>query len=266
MLFSLVVPVALLSMFPHQEARFIIPVLLPLVYLYGNHLYINEADSITTRRFKNILRCTWYILNILLTVFFGFVHQAGIIPFTSNLHREIKSHYGAHTHVIATHSYSIPTYLLQLESTSKIWRNKKSGSKYRLAPTTFLLRYGSLPMEELFEKVDEVLNNAEMLLHKYKRQYRFYVASPCSLEKEFWDASKKFDYINVEHDVSYYPHYCTEAFPKFPSRRDQYCYETNLLRTNESRAVNLSMYQRISCFLKRFCLRIYRVRPSNFKK
>ncbi|CAH2050848.1 unnamed protein product, partial [Iphiclides podalirius] len=258
MLFSLVVPVALLSLFPHQEARFIIPVLLPLVYLYGNHLHPTEADSLTTRKLKNTLRCIWYTLNVLLTLFFGFVHQAGVYPFTDHLHREIKSSYGVHTHVIATHSYSIPTYLLQLESTTKIWRDKRSGRKYRLAPTTFLHRYGSLPMDELFDNVDQVLSNAEMLLHKYKRQYRFYIASPCSLEGEFREASKKFGYIDVEHEVSYYPHYCTEAFPKFPHYRDQYCLESNLHKTNESRAVDLSFYQRITCFLKRFCLRIYR--------
>ncbi|CAK1602420.1 unnamed protein product [Parnassius mnemosyne] len=265
MLFSLVTPVALLSLFPHQEARFIIPVLIPLIYLYGNHLHPNEADPPKSKRLKNTLCYIWYILNILLTLFFGFIHQGGIYPFANALHREIKSYYGVHTHVITTHSYSIPTYLLQLESTTKVWKDKKTGHKYKLVPTTFLHKYGSLPINELFEKIDDVLNNAEMLLHKYKRQYRFYVASPCSLEQEIREASRGYNYIDIEQEFSYYPHFCTEAIPKFPSSRDQYCFESNALRTNESQALDLSIYQRMSCFLKRFCFRIYRVRPANYK-
>ncbi|XP_014364896.2 GPI mannosyltransferase 4 [Papilio machaon] len=264
MLFSLVTPVALLSLIPHQEARFIIPVLIPLIYLYGNHLHPNEADTKIKRRVKSTLCYIWYILNILLTIFFGYIHQGGIIPFTNTLHREIKSYYGVHTHVITTHSYSIPSYLLQLESTTKIWKDKNTGRKYRLTPTTFIYKYGSIPIEDLFGKIDEVLTDAEMLLHKYKRQYRFYVASPCSLEKDIRAVSRMYTYIDIEHEFSYYPHFCTEAFPKFPSNRDQFCFESNLLR-NESQVVDLDIFQRISCFLKRFCLRIYRVRPSNYK-
>ncbi|KAM3967865.1 phosphatidylinositol glycan anchor biosynthesis class Z [Aphomia sociella] len=261
MLFSLVIPVAILSLFPHQEARFIIPVLIPLIYLYGNHLHPNESDGPKSRRLKNTLRFFWYFLNIILTIFFGFVHQGGIYPFANSLYREIKSNYGVHTHVITTHSYSIPTFLLQLESTTKVWKDRKTGHKYRLTPTTFLHKYGSLPMDDLFTKIDDVLTNAEMLLHKHKKQYRFYVASPCSLERRLRRAASGYYYIDLVEDFSYYPHFCTEAFPKFPSNRDQSCVESSLLRANKSRVVDLNMFQRISCFFSKFCLKIYRIKP-----
>lgn len=260
MLFSLVIPVALLSLFPHQEARFIIPILVPLVYLYGNSLHPNETDGPYARRSKNMLRITWYILNVLLSEFYGYVHQGGIYPFTKTLHGEIKSNYGVHTHVITTYSYSIPTYLLQLESTTKVWKDKKTGHKYRLAPTTFIHKYGSLPTKDLYVKIDEVLTNAEMLLHNYKRQYRFYIAAPCSVDKDIYLAGHKYNYFKLVEDYSYYPHFCTEAIPKFPDRNDQYCLDYNLLNKNESRAINLDMFQRISCYLRRFCLRIYKVK------
>lgn len=259
MLFSLVVPVALLSLFPHQEARFIIPVLVPLVYLYGNYLHPNETDGSYSRYAKNMLRIVWYILNFLLCLFYGYIHQGGIYPFSNTLYHEIKSNYGVHVHVITTHSYSIPTYLLQLESTSKIWKDRKTEHRYRLAPTTFIHKYGSLPTRDLYVKIDEVLTNAEMQLHSYKRQYRFYVAAPCSLEREIHMAGLKYYYFRLVEDYSYYPHFCTEAFPKFPNKNDQYCLDYNFLNKNESRAIDLDLLQRISCFLKRFCLRIYKV-------
>jgi GPI mannosyltransferase 4 len=254
--FSLITPVALLSLFPHQEARFIIPVLLPLVYLFGNQLYVNESDGVHQRKLKTFLRYSWYTLNIILTLFFGFVHQGGVYPFARNLHNEIKASYGTHTHVITTHSYSIPTFILHLESTTKVWRDKKTGHKYRLAPTTFLYKYGSMPMEDLFTKIDEVLTDAEMLLHKYKKQYRFYVASPCSLERQILDTASQYYYFELLEDSSYYPHFCTEALPSFPSSRDQSCIDNS---KNESRSIDLNMFQRISCYLKKFCLKVYRV-------
>ncbi|XP_063548166.1 GPI mannosyltransferase 4 [Cydia strobilella] len=259
MLFSLVIPVALLSLFPHQEARFIIPALVPLVYLYGNRLHPNESDLPNHRKLKKILLYTWFILNASLTLFYGFLHQGSIYSFANTLHREIKGTYGTHTYVISTHSYSIPSYLLQLESTTKVYKDRHTGHKYRLTPTTFLYKYGSMPMDELFTKVDDVLTNAEMLLHEYKKQYRFYVATPCSLELEVEEAAKKYYYFKLVDDFRYYPHFCTEAVPKFPSRHDQFCVERNLLK-NESRAVDLNMFQRISCYFKKFCLKIYRVK------
>lgn len=262
MTFSLITPVAILSLIPHQEARFIIPVIMPLVYLLGNYLFENESDQHKTKKLKKISRYIWYGFNVVLTIFFGFIHQGGIYPFTSSLYREIKSTYGVHTHVITTHSYSIPTFLLQLDSTTKIWQDRKTGHKYRLAPTTFLYKYGSVPMDNLFTKIDDVLTEAEMLLHDYKKKYRFYLASPCSLDLRIQEAASKYYYIDVAEEFTYHPHFCSEALPSFPSNRDQLCIESNLLKSNESRAIDLNLFQRISCFFKRFCLRVYRIKPK----
>lgn len=261
MLFSLVIPVALLSLFPHQEARFIIPILVPLVYLFGNQLFENESDGPKSRKFKKLLRCSWYTLNAILTFFFGFIHQGGIYPLTNTLYHEIKSTYGTNTHIITTHSYSIPTFLLQLESTSKIWRDRKTGHKYKLAPTTFIHKYGSMPMDELFLRVDEVFTEAERSLYESKKRYRFYVVAPCSMDRQLRESASTYYYISVVDDIQYYPHFCSEALPQFPSNRDKYCLEHNALRKNESHLVDLNMLQRISCFLKRFCLKVYSVKP-----
>lgn len=262
MLFSLVIPVVILSLFPHQEARFIIPILTPLVYLYGNHFHPIDCDSLTVKRLKKTLLYIWYASNVILTIFFGFIHQGGLYPFAKNLHREIKSMYGTHFHVITTHSYSIPTYLLQLESTTKVYKDTKTGHNYRLTPTTFIHKYGSMSMKELFTKIDDTLTNAELLLHKRKRHYRFYIASPCSLERKMRQEASRYSYIEVTEEFSYYPHFCSEALPEFPNVHDQFCLERNYIQTNQSQAVNLTLLQRISCYLQRFCLRVYRISPT----
>ncbi|CAG9137000.1 unnamed protein product [Plutella xylostella] len=260
MLFSVTIPVAILSAFPHQEARFIIPILVPLVYLYGNHLQSNETDGPGYKKLKNYLLYTWYILNLLLTLFYGFIHQGGIYPFTNSLHYEIKSTYGMHTHVITTHSYSIPTYLLQLEDTKRIWTNRATGHKYRLSPSTFIMKFGSMPTKDLLETIDYVLTDAEMLLHKRQRKYRFYVATPCSLERDIELEATKYPYIKLVEAFSYYPHFCSEALPQFPSRSDRHCLEkTDIL----PELVDLNVIQRISCYMKRFCYKIYSVHTTS---
>ncbi|XP_053611218.1 GPI mannosyltransferase 4 [Plodia interpunctella] len=258
MLLSLVIPVGILSLIPHQEARFIIPVLVPLVYLFGSHLHPNEGDGPTSRKLKKTFRYSWYIFNILLTIFFGFIHQGGIYPFSCSLHKDIKSVYGVHTHVITTHIYSVPTYLLQLESTTTVWRDQKTGHKYRLAPSTFMYMYGSRPTDELFTKIDEVLSNAEMLLHKNKKKYRFLLASPCSMEERIRQAASKYHYIDLVEDASYYPHFSTEAVPNFPNVHDHSCTEFSLSK-NES-YTEMGLLQRLTCFLNKFCLRVYKVK------
>lgn len=265
MLLSLVTPVALLSFFPHQEARFIIPVLIPLAFLFGGGLHPAEHEKPAVHKLKNSFRYIWYTINILLLLFFGFVHQGGIYPFVNSLHREIKSTrmYGTHIHVLTTHSYSIPTYLLQLHNTANVYKDKKTGKRYQHAQSTFIHKFGSLTMGELFIRVDNELSNAEEMLHKHKKNYRLYLAAPCSLEEGIHKAAMKYKYIKLIEEYSYYPHYCTEAFPNFPTKRDQYCVENNLMSRNESQIVDLSMLRRISCFFKRFCLRVYNVKIVN---
>ncbi|KDQ55203.1 glycosyltransferase family 22 protein [Jaapia argillacea MUCL 33604] len=58
--------VTILSMQPHQEPRFLIPLLVPFVALVGNSIFFG--------------RTTWIISNILLTLLFGVFHQGGVIP------------------------------------------------------------------------------------------------------------------------------------------------------------------------------------------
>ena len=67
-----VVPLATLSLAPHQEPRFLLPLLLPLAALGG-------AGALASPR----RRAAFLGYNGLLAVFFGAVHQAGVLPATA---------------------------------------------------------------------------------------------------------------------------------------------------------------------------------------
>ncbi|XP_038220928.1 GPI mannosyltransferase 4 [Zerene cesonia] len=260
MLLSAIVPIVILSLFPHQEARFIIPILVPLVYLYGNSIHLNEVDDSDIKIVKKIFLVIWYTSNIIFSIFFGFIHQGGLYPLVNDLFYEIKGNYGMHIHVITTHSYSIPTYMLQLESTTRIYKDKTTKHSYTIAPSTFLNKFGSLPMDKLLMHVDDTLTTAEMRHHKYKKKYRIYIASPCSLEEKLLKEASNYQYIEVKEEFSYYPHFCTEALPSFPNAHDRSCVTNKFIRNSESPAINLNMLQRISCYLSKFCLKLYHVK------
>ena len=86
---SFIIPIILLSIFPHQEPRFIIPTLLPLVFLYAPNIsHTSGVDTISRIAENNVyqtafasknklskLQIFWFICNVLLTFFYGFAHQ-----------------------------------------------------------------------------------------------------------------------------------------------------------------------------------------------
>merc|ERR1712224_900842 len=73
---TIVSGVVLLSIAPHQEARFLLPLLTPFALLSG--VWVRTSG----------LRWTlWLAFNALLAVLFGGVHQAGLVRAVSYLHK-----------------------------------------------------------------------------------------------------------------------------------------------------------------------------------
>lgn len=66
---SVLFPLACISMAPHQEPRFLLPLLIPLQIFF--------ASELLKRR---ILMAIWIAFNLALTVFFGVLHQGGVVP------------------------------------------------------------------------------------------------------------------------------------------------------------------------------------------
>lgn len=75
-------PVILLSYFPHQEPRFVIPVL-PLMIL----MTVKTISLGSHRVFLGI----WFLFNFILTFFFGFLHQGGVTSCIQYIQNNIGS-------------------------------------------------------------------------------------------------------------------------------------------------------------------------------
>jgi len=96
-----VVPVTLLSMFPHQEPRFLIPLLPVFMALY--------ADKITS---AGGMLALWVVANLLGCLFYGCVHQAGVVPCLGYLQQTQPD--ALDRRVIFWHTYTAPQHLLLL--------------------------------------------------------------------------------------------------------------------------------------------------------
>jgi len=99
LLICCVVPVGLLSLFPHQEPRFLIPLLPVLAALYARELHMNH-----------VMMAMWIVANLFSCLFYGSIHQAGVLPCLGYLQQTRST--AVDRHVIFWHTYTAPQHFL----------------------------------------------------------------------------------------------------------------------------------------------------------
>lgn len=90
-----------LSLFPHQEARFLMPAVPLLISCYD----INAVP----RRFTSAIFLLSYVFNIIMGFLMGTLHQGGVVPAQHYLSKHVDS--GSHT-VVYWRTYKPPSWLL----------------------------------------------------------------------------------------------------------------------------------------------------------
>ncbi|CAB4383017.1 unnamed protein product [Rhizophagus irregularis] len=68
----------LLTLIPHQEARFLLPLLLPVIIVPSDRLH----------KLPILFWAVWVIFNLVFVVIFGGLHQAGIVPIMQKLQNQ----------------------------------------------------------------------------------------------------------------------------------------------------------------------------------
>jgi hypothetical protein len=96
----------MLSFAPHQEPRFLFPLVIPLTLLHGKSICSSK-----------LLILLWIVFNLLLLFFFGLLHQSGVIPsmlfIGSQLSYANKSM--RPSTIIYYKTYMPPTFLLHMD-------------------------------------------------------------------------------------------------------------------------------------------------------
>ncbi|XP_076323742.1 phosphatidylinositol glycan anchor biosynthesis class Z [Tachypleus tridentatus] len=188
MMSSIFFPVLTLSAFPHQEPRFLISLLMPLAFLC--------SEMICSKTF---LIFFWCFINVLCTLFFGFLHQGGLIPCLLNLQQimDLKA-YG--NHVIFFHTYMPPQHLMR---SYKIDDHQSNIQLHDLAGGG---------TEELKAKISILLNDTQ---HKNTSVYLVLPGSLKGITNEVQEKFKDKDVFKIELETvgKFFPHLSMEDPP-----------------------------------------------------
>ncbi|KAL8617916.1 hypothetical protein ACOMHN_026493 [Nucella lapillus] len=105
---AVMIPVFALSLFPHQEARFLLPILPFAAVCVARHPLASWKS----------VRVVSLVFNVLGLTLFGCLHQGGVVPALSALQGRLKkeaaqpSNQGARFHIISYSTYMPPRHLL----------------------------------------------------------------------------------------------------------------------------------------------------------
>ena len=121
LLLTIFTPLFLLSIFPHQEPRFLLPLILPICLSFQSkvtlkglvvHQEISGGAYLTNKRYL----FPWIVINGLLFYFYAFVHQSGVTQSLFHLHNEVhdKTFEGNNTSIIFVNMYLPPQHLLHI--------------------------------------------------------------------------------------------------------------------------------------------------------
>ena len=177
-------PILIFSIFPHQEPRFLIP-LLPFMILLA---------SISTESFSKNFIASFITLNVILTIIFGVMHQGGLIPCILKLQTlyttdKITEDSSVSYNFIFSGTYMPPQFPLLIKSSKvKIW-DLKGGN---------------------FDKVLNVIQNIKESIGNHDNiETRIFLITPGII----YDDLKR-NNLNISLVDKFYPHLSFEDPPR----------------------------------------------------
>ena len=159
LIFSYFVPVLVLSFAPHQEPRFLLPVLPCLVLLAADKVSLSNLFKFRFK--KHYLVVLWHSWNLLCVLFFGFLHQGGVTSAVFNVQKYIESspleNHSIPVHIYFSHMYTPPTFLLMRKV--EVLGKSPHGSTYKVPRSVSShhltdIRHISALNEILFKRLD----------------------------------------------------------------------------------------------------------------
>ena len=175
------IPVILLSLFPHQEPRFLIPLLLPVCVLYSHLIF--GTKSLTVFQFL------WLMLNILGFIFYGFLHQGGVVKAIDAIKLQTTGNMESQTsHVIFSHTYMPPKHLFTIQSSQQCERH----------PTQMLIQDQQLASFVNSLKCSNqptLIDSSKLKIYDLKGRPWNYVEEKVKTIMKFWDSKEETVYV-----------------------------------------------------------------------
>ncbi|CAB3377230.1 Hypothetical predicted protein [Cloeon dipterum] len=203
---SVAVPLLALSIFPHQEPRFLLPLVVPLAFLHA-HTVLN------CRRW---LRHTWYLLNAISLLFFGFLHQGGVPLLAAHMHdsglarpKPLNA-----VHLVTSHIYIVPRFQMLVPSPSRVYLSP-NGRRYKVSRRFHVHETGLAGQEVGVKKAHKVLQQCHKDWQKLRLKCRVFCAFPGSMAWRFEKALRRHNMTQKAQRRRFFPHLSTEAMPRW---------------------------------------------------
>jgi len=209
-MFTFIVSLGGLSIFPHQEPRFLIPLTVPMVLMNAHKLRWKFGNH-------KPLIVIWYAFNIAATVFFGLVHQGGVTPAVKYIARDLQLKQNTvEANVIWSHTYMPPTFeLLRISERSR--RLKEDAKKTSDMFPSYFLRPGvRLNFHDMAGKdLDIHVKNEIFALTtraKLKKNVENFIVLPIHLLEELQNSLRS-DGIKFKSLAYFFPHVSLDEPP-----------------------------------------------------
>ncbi|XP_045199614.2 GPI mannosyltransferase 4-like [Mercenaria mercenaria] len=182
-------PAIVLSCFPHQEARFLIP-LLPLVVI---------SVVIFSKKLGKIFWAIFIIFNVLFSVVFGVLHQGGVIPSLMRLQQltetEFKKNENISISLIFSNTYMPPKHVLLTQNSNLELKDLK-GSNFQ----TVFAEIEKHKKLNSFTSSDKSINGKKI-----------FIVLPGTLVTEF--KARCDELISIKSETRFFPHLSFEDPP-----------------------------------------------------
>ncbi|XP_007896713.2 GPI mannosyltransferase 4 isoform X2 [Callorhinchus milii] len=183
------VPLFILSVFSHQEARYISPLIIPLVIL--------TAPKYELVRWKVVV----VMFNVFGSVLFGCLHQGGLIPCLSYLEKTLHSNtpiVDQHKHnLVFYHTYMPPRYLLNI---------RKDQDSVRI------IDLGGAEVSVLHKTVSELLDDVSFKHIGSDQDMNIYIVAPGTVQEVVKNSG-----LSLQTIASFFPHLSMEDPPDLSS-------------------------------------------------
>lgn len=198
----------LLSCAPHQEPRFLLPAIVPLVVLYGTNL----------TKGRRWLQYFWLLFNSLLLIFFGLLHQSGVVPslLASN---QIASSSGMEgpAMFLYHHTYMPPSFLTRRLAHDSTAQCSEGGDACSANRSAKIAGHHIIDLKDV--RVTALRYSFNVALEcrvEDVGQEKVFVVAPASVEI-LPQVLSLVDFYNysVEGVYKYWPHITTEDMPRW---------------------------------------------------
>ncbi|XP_070538568.1 GPI mannosyltransferase 4-like [Ptychodera flava] len=199
---SVAVPVVLLSVFPHQETRFLIPLLVALSLLFAK---VNQKLS---KAFK----VAWLLWNLIGCFSFGVLHEGGVVQSVDHIRSMMMNNNNVTMYdFVFYHTYTPPKHLFAYDPYGTNQNTRQGhvmGQSANQISRNPLMTIHSLPSVE-YPHLRQTINRL-VSQHLPEDKYALYVVAPSTLHHLFCMQNSKYKF-NIQNKFNL--HFPFSDFP-----------------------------------------------------